>query len=88
MKHKKRAKKKMSYHYHIVLRPEPEGGFTAIIPALPGCVAYGRTLDETKAMAKDAIIGYVASLLKHKEQVPTDKETLVASLDFEHAQTS
>ena len=78
----------MSYHYNIVLRPEPEGGFTAIVPALPGCVTYGRTLDEAKEMARDATAAYIVSLRKHKEKIPTDSETLVASLDLEYAQTS
>jgi len=43
---------KPRYHYNIMLRPEPEGGFTAIVPALPGCVTYGRTLPETLPMTK------------------------------------
>jgi antitoxin HicB len=80
--------KKTHFHFNIFLRPEPEGGFTAIVPALPGCVTYGRTLGEAKKMAKDAIRGYIESLKKHKEPIPTDDETLVASLDLEYAQTS
>ena len=76
---------KKRYHYNIMLRPEPEGGYTALVPALPGCVTYGRTLQEAQEMAKDAISGYIASLRKHKEPVPTDEETLLASLDFEYA---
>jgi antitoxin HicB len=59
--------KKTRGHLNIVLRPEPEGGFTAIVPALPGCVTYGRTLAEAKRMAKDAISGYIESLRKHTE---------------------
>ncbi len=79
---------KVHYHYNIILRPEAEGGFTAIVPALPGCVTYGRTLVEARKMAKDAISGYIESLRKHKEPIPIDDETLVASLDLEYAQTS
>ena len=60
---------KARYHYNIMLRPEPEGGFTALVPALPGCVTYGRTLAEARAMAKDARSGYIESLRKHKEPV-------------------
>ena len=56
---------------NIVLRPEPEGGFTARVPALPGCVTYGRTVEEAKRMAKDAINGYIESLRKHGESHPT-----------------
>jgi predicted RNase H-like HicB family nuclease len=29
------------YIYRIHLEPEPEGGFTATVPALPGCVTWG-----------------------------------------------
>ena len=36
-------------------------------------------------MAKDAITGYIASLKKHKEPIPSDDETLVTSLDLEYA---
>lgn len=80
--------KRARYHLNIVLRPEPEGGFTAVVPALPGCVTYGRTLTEAKAMARDAASGYIASLRKHGEPIPTDDETLVTSLDLEYAETA
>ena len=55
------------YHFDVRLRPEPEGGFTALVPALPGCVTYGRTMKEAEEMADDAISGYIASLRKHNE---------------------
>jgi len=61
---------KARHQYNVMLRPEPEGGFTALVPALPGCVTYGRTLGEAKKMAKDAIGSYVESLKKHGESVP------------------
>jgi antitoxin HicB len=80
--------KKTHIRFNIVLRPEPEGGFTAIVPALPGCVSYRRSLSEDRKMAKDAISGYIESLRKHNEPIPTDDETVVASLDLEYAQTS
>ncbi len=80
--------KKSRGHFNVVLRPEPEGGFTAIVPALPGCVTHGRTLAEAKKMAKDAIAGYIESLKKHKEPIPSDDDSLLASLDVDYAETS
>ena len=80
--------KKTRYHFNVVLRPEPEGGFTALVPALPGRVTYGRTLAEARRMARDAVSGYIASLHKHGEPIPTDEETLVTSMDLEYAQTA
>lgn len=76
---------KARYHYNVMLRPEPEGGYAALVPALPGCVTYGRTLKEARELAKDAIAVYVASLRKHNDPVPTDEDTLLASLDVEYA---
>ena len=80
--------KKQRRHFNVVLRPEPDGGLTAIVPALPGCVTFGRTLGEARSMAKDAISGYIESLKKHNEPVPSDEETLVTSLDLEYAETA
>jgi len=69
-------------HYNLIFRPEPEGGFTVIVPALPGCVTYGKNLQEAKKMAEDAISGYIESLKKHKESIPTDNETFFAAIDI------
>lgn len=34
--------------YNVIFRPEPEGGFTVLVPSLPGCITYGRNLQEAK----------------------------------------
>lgn len=52
--------------FQIVLTPEPEGGFTVTVPALPGCVTYGKTIEEAQTMAADAISCYLASVKKHE----------------------
>ncbi len=53
--------------FHVYLQPAEEGGYIAIVPALPGCVTQGETKEEALAMAKDAIKGYLISLQKHGE---------------------
>ncbi|MDO8622557.1 MAG: type II toxin-antitoxin system HicB family antitoxin [bacterium] len=58
-----------TYSHRVLYRPESEGGFTAIVPSLPGCVTHGRTLVEAETMAADAIAGYLASVRKHGECV-------------------
>lgn len=70
--------------YNAIFRPEPEGGFTVIIPSLSGCVTYGKDLEEAKKMAIDAIKGYLASLKKHKEPIPTDKENFFTSIEIKN----
>ena len=69
-------------YYNIILRPEPEGGFTVIVPLLPGCITYGRDLNEAKKMAVDAIEAYVASLKKHREPIPTDADNFITSVEL------
>lgn len=71
-------------HYNLIFRPEPEGGFTVIVPSLPGCVTYGKNLEEAKEMARDAIGGYLYSLKKHKEPVPSDANNFVTTIDIEN----
>jgi antitoxin HicB len=41
--------------YAVVLEPDPDGGFTALVPALPGVVTEGETVAEALANAEDAI---------------------------------
>ena len=71
-----------TFRYSVIFRPEPEGGFTVIVPSLPGCVTYGRNLKEAKKMAIDAIKGYIVSLKKHKEAVPSDEENFFTSVEI------
>lgn len=72
-------------HLNVLYRSEPEGGFTAIVPSLPGCITYGKSLEEARKNADDAINGYIASLDKHNEPIPTDDLSYVSSIAVEIA---
>lgn len=63
--------------YNVIFRPERDGGFTVFAPSLPGCISYGKDLKEAKKMILDAIGGYITSLKKHNQEVPTDTENFV-----------
>jgi predicted RNase H-like HicB family nuclease len=67
-------------NYTVILKSEPKGGYTAIVPSLPGCVTYGKTIEKAKEMAKDAIEGYVTSLRKHNEDVPEEEGVFLTSV--------
>jgi antitoxin HicB len=57
----------------VVLDPDEEdGGYTVTVPALPGCITQGETLDDALAMAQDAIAGYLESMAAHGESIPVD----------------
>ncbi|NQU77849.1 type II toxin-antitoxin system HicB family antitoxin [Candidatus Falkowbacteria bacterium] len=69
-------------NYNLIFKPEPEGGFTVIVPSLPGCITYGKNLAEAKEMAKDAILGYIESLKKHDEAIPSDETSFISSIQL------
>jgi antitoxin HicB len=60
------------YHYTAVFEPAAEGGYTVTVPALPGLMTEGDTIEEARAMVKDAIRGYLESLVKHGEEIPIE----------------
>lgn len=60
----------MQYNYKLLLRNEPEGGYTVIVPALPGCITYGENVDVAITMAKEAIELYIEELKDHGELIP------------------
>jgi len=62
--------------YRVLLRKEPEGGYTAMVPTLPGCVTFGDTIEEAITMAKEAIELYLESLRAHGDEIPTEEGVL------------
>ncbi|TAJ45691.1 type II toxin-antitoxin system HicB family antitoxin [Methanofollis fontis] len=69
--------------YRILLRKEPEGGYTVTVPTLPGCVTFGGTIEEAIAMAKEAIEVYLEDLTERGEEIPTEEDTLEYTLTVE-----
>jgi predicted RNase H-like HicB family nuclease len=39
----------------VVLEPSEEGGFTAYVPSLPGCISEGDTVEDALANIREAI---------------------------------
>lgn len=74
--------------YRVLLRPEPEGGYTVTVPSLPGCITYGADVDEAILMAREAIELYVESLVAHGEEVPSEEGTLEYALTVSHAEVA
>lgn len=61
--------------YTILLDPDPDDGtYTVTVPALPGVITQGSTVEEAIAMAKDAIALHIQGLIAHGEPVPEEHE--------------
>jgi antitoxin HicB len=65
-----------------MLHKEPEYGFTAFVPSLPGCLPYGGNIDEAMVMAKDAVELYLEELIERGEEITDDKNMLEYSLNL------
>jgi antitoxin HicB len=59
-------------NYTAGFEPAEEGGFVVTFPALPGLVTEGDTLEEARAMAIDALRGYLESLAKDGAAPPNE----------------
>ena len=70
-------------NYKIMLRREPEGGYTVMVPSLPGCVTYGESVEEAIEMAREAIELYLESLREHGEDIPSDDGTIEYTIRLE-----
>ena len=61
--------------YTIILDPDPEeGGYTVTVPALPGCITQGETIEQCIERAREAITGYIESLKSDGEPIPEEIE--------------
>ncbi|MBI5216343.1 MAG: type II toxin-antitoxin system HicB family antitoxin [Ignavibacteriae bacterium] len=83
-----KKKKVNELNFTIVLEEEPEGGFTVTVPALPGCVSFGETIEEARTMAREAIelhleglleLGWIkSSELTHRVELVTNVNAAIA----------
>jgi len=48
--------------FKIILEPQPEGGYVAYVPALPGCFSQGEAREEALKNIKEAIKLYLEVL--------------------------
>lgn len=69
------------YQFTVLLEPDKEEPhrYNVRVPALPGCFTYGESIEDALGNAREAINGYVESLLAHGEPVPLEEHPIVAT---------
>ncbi len=63
----------------IVLEPSEEGGYTAVVPSLPGCISEGNTKEEALKNIREAIELYLEPVEDDETYAP-DAETVELAL--------
>lgn len=54
--------------FAVVIDEDPEGGFWAEVPALPGCYSQGETIDELRENVREAITGVLEVMREQGRQ--------------------
>jgi predicted RNase H-like HicB family nuclease len=60
--------------YTVVLEQEPDGGYVALVPALPGCVSQGDSRTDALANIREAIELYIKDCRDAGDPVPTEAD--------------
>ena len=60
----------MAMDYVAIIHKDPDSDFGVSFPDFPSCITAGRTLDEAKAMALEALTGHIEVMREGGEPVP------------------
>ena len=66
--------------YNVVLEPDVDGGYVAIIPAFPGCYSQGDTAEEALANAREAIALTIEDMQANGEVIPDPRGELIGKV--------
>jgi predicted RNase H-like HicB family nuclease len=58
--------------YTVILEQEPDGGYIATVPVLPGCVSQGDSREEALKNIQEAVELYVEDCVASGDPVPTE----------------
>jgi len=68
--------------FRIEIEQDEDGKFIATCPTLPGCVSDGETRDAAVANMKDAMAGYLTSVVKSGDPLPTPVDEQIVELNL------
>lgn len=74
--------------FQIDLISEAEGGYTVVVPQLPGCISFGETIEEAKNNAKEAIYLHLENIKAHNRvslREIIQKTVLSTAIDVKHS---
>ena len=75
----------MFYIYPAIFHQNDDSTYTVIFPDLPGCITEGKNLADAIYMARDAMAGWIDSMLKNNDSInpPSNVESIkVADNEF------
>jgi predicted RNase H-like HicB family nuclease len=64
------------HKYAVIIHQEPEGGYWAEVPALPGCYSQADTVDELMENIREAISGVLEVMKPNGVQAESNIQVL------------
>ena len=61
----------------MVLEPDPDGGYVAVVPAFPGCYSQGDSEEEALTNAREAILLTIEDMRERGEPIPDPSGEIV-----------
>ena len=71
-------------NYIAIIHKDPDSDFGVSFPDFPGCITAGRTIEEAKSMASEALHGHIEEMRAAGEAVPEPAsfEAVMSDPDF------
>ena len=57
----------------VILEPSPEGGYTIVVPSLPGCISEGETKEEALANVQESVELYLEPVEDDSDFAPNEE---------------
>jgi len=57
----------------VILEPSPEGGYTIVVPSLPGCITEGETKEEALANVQESVELYLEPVEDDSDFAPNEE---------------
>jgi len=57
----------------VILEPSAEGGYTIIVPSLPGCISEGETKEEALANVQESVELYLETVEDDSDYAPNEE---------------
>ena len=73
---RKSNRSSQEYSFTVLYEPVRPKGYQVMVPLLPGLVTYGRTFDEARKMAREAIGCHLEAMEKEREIIPQETSIL------------
>ena len=68
------AQARARHKYTVYFEPQPDGSYSVVFPSIPEIITFGRTLNEARRMAADALHCHLEGLFKDNQTPPVEKK--------------